>query len=41
MANLPGEPSTYDPVTGVLHVNYFYVGTGGNREIREDWTPVE
>lgn len=42
MVNLPGEESTFDPATGVLTVNYGYIGGGGlMREIRETWTPVE
>jgi|BarGraNGADG00312_1021997.scaffolds.fasta_scaffold32078_2 Domain of unknown function (DUF4361) len=40
MANTPGEPNYYDPATGTFHVSYFYVGSGGNRIMREVWTPI-
>jgi hypothetical protein len=41
MANIPGEPNYYDPETGEFHVAYFYVGSTGNRLMREVWTPAE
>ena len=40
-ANIPGMTNAWDPVTGVFTVNYFYVGSGGNRLIEEVWTPTE
>lgn len=39
MINVPGEPNYFDPATGVFHLAYFYVGSGGNRVMRETWTP--
>jgi hypothetical protein len=41
MSNQPGKENTYDPVTGVFHLSYFYVGGTGNRLIDEVWTPTE
>lgn len=40
MANFPGENNYYDPATGKFYLSYFYVGSGGNRVMREVWTPV-
>ena len=39
MINVPGEPNYWDPVTGKFHLAYFYVGSTGNRVMRETWTP--
>jgi hypothetical protein len=41
MANTPGEPNYYNPADGTFHISYFYVGSGGNRVMREVWTPVQ
>jgi len=39
MNNVAGEPNYWDPATGVFHLAYYYVGSGGNRVMRETWTP--
>lgn len=41
MANYPGETSYYDPQTGKIYLNYFYVGGTGNRVMREVFTPIK
>jgi hypothetical protein len=40
MANYPGEENYYDPATGEFHLSYYYVGSTGNRIMREVWTPI-
>jgi hypothetical protein len=40
MSNFGTEPNYYDPATGKFYLSYFYVGSGGNRVMREVWTPV-
>jgi hypothetical protein len=40
MANFPGEASYFEPATGKFYLSYFYVGSGGNRVMREVWTPI-
>lgn len=40
MINVPGESNYFDPATGKFYLSYFYVGSGGNRVMREVWTPV-
>lgn len=32
---MTGEPNVYDPATKTFTLNYYYVGSGGNREIHE------
>lgn len=40
MAMTPGKPSSFDPATGIIILNYQYEGATGTRAMEETYTPL-